>query len=134
MRRANAAAWSPVVVHGVYVRIYFPDVDAILSARHERQVQAHLEQLAQVRHSADSPERQLEAVLQTYAMISYSRHAGAEAARLHQSQHVSQAQKHLNEFLTELLRDGAEEGVFGDDVAPDELAGYCLHALGRRPC
>lgn len=108
---------------------YFPDVDAILSAWHERQVQAHLEQLAQVRHSADTPERQLEAVLQTYAMISYSRHGGAQAARLHQSQHVSHAQQHLNEFLTDLLREGAEAGVFRDDVAPDELAGYCLHAL-----
>jgi AcrR family transcriptional regulator len=108
---------------------YFADVDAILAVWHERQVQAHLEQLAQVRNSADSPERQLEAVLQMYAMISRSRHGGAEAARLHQSQHVSQAQQHLNDFLTDLLREGAEAGVFRDDVAPDELAGYCLHAL-----
>jgi AcrR family transcriptional regulator len=108
---------------------YFPDVEAILAAWHERQVQAHLEQLAQVRNSAESPERQLEAVLETYAMISCSRHGGAAAARLHQSQHVSQAQQHLNEFLTELLREGAEAGVFREDVAPDELARYCLHAL-----
>lgn len=108
---------------------YFSDVDAILAAWHERQVQAHLEQLARARLSADGPEGQLEAVLQTYAMIAYSRHGGAEAARLHQSQHVSQAQQHLNEFLTDLLREGAEARVFRDDVAPDELAVYCLHAL-----
>ena len=108
---------------------YFPDVDAILSVWHERQLQAHLERLAEVRDRADSPKRRLEAVLETYAVISYSRHGGAEAARLHQSQHVSHARQHLNEFLTDLLREGAEARVFRDDVAPDELAGYCLHAL-----
>ena len=108
---------------------YFPDVDAILTAWHERQVQAHLEQLALVRQSADSPAGQLEAVLHAYAMISYSRHGGAEAVRLHQSQLVSQAQQHLNEFLTDLVREGAEAGVSRGDVAPDELARYCLHAL-----
>ncbi|KRE47760.1 TetR family transcriptional regulator [Arthrobacter sp. Soil736] len=108
---------------------YFPDVDAILAAWHERQVQDHLEQLTQVRHGTEGPGRQLEAVLETYAMISHSRHDGAEAARLHQGQHVSHAQQHLIEFLTDLLREGAEAGVFRRDVAPDELAGYCLHAL-----
>jgi AcrR family transcriptional regulator len=108
---------------------YFADVDAILTAWHERQVQAHLEQLALVRQSADSPAGRLEAVLHAYAMISYSRLGGAEAVRLHQGQHVSQAQQHLNEFLADLLREGAVAGVFRDDVAPDELASYCLHAL-----
>lgn len=108
---------------------YFPDVDAILVAWHDRQIQAHLEQLAQVRHSADGPGRQLEAVLRTYAMILHSRHGGTEAARLHQGRHVSHAQQHLNEFLTDLLREGADAGVFRRDVVPDELAGYCLHAL-----
>lgn len=108
---------------------YFPDVDAILSAWHERQIQAHLEELARVRDRASGPARQLEAVLEAYALMSHSRHGGAEAARLHQSGHVGRAQQHLSEFVTDLLREGAEAGVFRGDVAPEELAGYCLHAL-----
>lgn len=104
-------------------------MDAILAAWHERQIQAHLEHLAQVRYGGGGPWRQLETVLETYAMISHTSHDGAEAARLHQGPHVSHAQQHLNEFLTDLLREGAEAGAFRNDVAPDELAGYCLHAL-----
>ena len=95
----------------------------------ERQVQAYLEQLAQVRHSAVGPGRQLATVLETYAIISHSRQGGAAGARLHHSTHVGHAQQHLKGFFTDLLPEGAEAGVFRDDVAPDELAGYCLHAL-----
>lgn len=108
---------------------YFPDVDEILAAWHERQVQAHLEHLAQVRDRAAGPERKLEAVLKAYALISHSHDGGAEAARLHQGSHVGRAHQHLHEFLAEILRDGAGAGVFRSDVAPDELSGYCLHAL-----
>ena len=108
---------------------YFPDVDSILAVWHERQIQAHLEHLAQVRDRAAGPARQLEAVLEAYAAISHSGHGVPDAARLHQGEHVGRAQQHLNEFLTDLLRKGAQAGVFRDDVSPDELAGYCLHAL-----
>jgi AcrR family transcriptional regulator len=108
---------------------YFSDVNAILAAWHERQVHEHLQQLAQARLSADGPVRQLAAVLEAYAVMAYSRRGGALAARLHQSPHVGHAQQHLNDFLTDLLRSGAEGGAFRDDVAPEELAAYCLHAL-----
>jgi AcrR family transcriptional regulator len=108
---------------------YFPDVDDILAAWHERQVQAHLEHLAQVRDGAIGPDGKLEAVLKAYGMISQSHNRGAEAARLHQGSHVGRAHLHLHEFLAEILSDGAAAGVFRSDVAPDELAGYCLHAL-----
>ncbi|MBT2521155.1 TetR/AcrR family transcriptional regulator [Arthrobacter sp. ISL-28] len=109
---------------------YFPDVDAILVAWHERQIQAHLEHLAQVRDRTEGKsDLKLEAVLQAYALISHSHNGGAQAARLHQGPHVSRAQQHLQEFLAELLGEGAEAGIFRNDVAPGELAGYCLHAL-----
>lgn len=108
---------------------YFPDVDSILAAWHERQIHTHLEHLARVRDRTTTPDQQLEAVLEAYALISHSRHGGAEAARLHQGSHVAQAHQHLQEFLADLLRKGAEAGMFRTDVAPDELAGYCLHAL-----
>ena len=32
-------------------------------------------------------------------------------------------------MIRELLAEGAENGDVRDDVAPDELATYCLHAL-----
>ncbi|MBT2548987.1 TetR/AcrR family transcriptional regulator [Arthrobacter sp. ISL-65] len=108
---------------------YFPDVEAVLAAWHERQIHEHLERLAQARLSADGPARQLAAVLEAYAIMAHSRHGGALAARLHQSPHVSHAHRHLNDFLTDLLRAGAEAGDVRGDVAPEELAGYCLHAL-----
>ncbi|MET1086090.1 MAG: TetR/AcrR family transcriptional regulator [Arthrobacter sp.] len=108
---------------------YFPDVGAILTAWHERQVRAHLEHLAQVRDSNAGPARQLEAVLEAYAEVSHSGHGVPDAARLHQGAHVGHARRHLIDFLADLLRQGAQAGVFRDDVAPDELAGFCLHAL-----
>jgi hypothetical protein len=32
-------------------------------------------------------------------------------------------------MIRDLLTEGAETGDVRDDVAPDELASYCLHAL-----
>jgi hypothetical protein len=32
-------------------------------------------------------------------------------------------------LLRDVLRDAAQAGEVRDDVAPDELAAYCLHAL-----
>jgi len=109
---------------------YFPDVEAVLDAWHERQIQAHLDHLAQVRDAtAGGPAPKLEAVLKAYALIRHSRHGGAQSIRLHLGSHVGRAQLHLQEFLSELLGEGAAAGIFRTDVAPDELAGYCLHAL-----
>lgn len=108
---------------------YFPDVQAILVAWHERQVTLHLKQLAEVRdRSGDAGER-LEAVLQTYALISRQRHGTELAGLLHQGEHMVQAHQHLFDFVRELVAEGASTGDLRNDVAPDELARYCLHAL-----
>ncbi|MFC4950996.1 TetR/AcrR family transcriptional regulator [Pseudonocardia sp. GCM10023141] len=109
---------------------YFPDVDAILLAWHERQVASHLDHLVEVRDQrADAGER-LEAVLTAFAFISHGRHGGDVGAFLHRSEHVVRAQQELHEFVRNLLADAARTGKLRDDVAPDELATYCLHALG----
>jgi hypothetical protein len=42
---------------------------------------------------------------------------------------VAHAQRHLDDLVRVLLREGAEAGVVRTDVAPGELASYCLHAL-----
>jgi AcrR family transcriptional regulator len=111
---------------------YFPDVEAILVAWHERQVGGHLEQLAELRDQAGEAAQRLEAVLTAHALMQHDlrmAHGTELAALLHRGAHVAQAQQHLRDFIRDLLAAGAETGELRDDVAPDELATYCLHAL-----
>jgi AcrR family transcriptional regulator len=108
---------------------YFPDVEAILSAWHERQVGRHLDRLAEVAHQPGDAEARLRAVLETYALISHEHHGTEGAALLHRGPHVAKAQQHLRGFVAELLAEGAKAGRLRDDVPPDELAAYCLSAL-----
>jgi AcrR family transcriptional regulator len=98
---------------------YFPDVEAILSAWHERHVAAHLAHLTELREQDGDAGTRLEAVLHAYARICQhrERHGTEElGALLHGGEQVARSQQ--------------------DDVAPDELAIYCVHALsaaGRLP-
>ncbi|MGI8626901.1 MAG: TetR/AcrR family transcriptional regulator [Geodermatophilaceae bacterium] len=111
---------------------YFPDVEAILLAWHERQISAHLEQLADAREQAGEPGQRLEAVLHAYALIAHESHGHHDkelSAFLHRDEHVGRAEQQLRAMIGELLTEGARSGDLRDDVAPDELASYCLHAL-----
>jgi AcrR family transcriptional regulator len=117
---------------------YFPDVEAILAAWHERRINGHLEQLAAVRDQPGDAGTRLERVLRAYALIHRERVQhhhhdqpyGAELATLlHPDEHVAQAQQHLHAMFRDLLTEAAEAGVIRDDVTADELATYCLHAL-----
>jgi AcrR family transcriptional regulator len=113
---------------------YFPDVEAILLAWHERQIAGHLEQLAELRDQAGDAGQQLEAVLEAFALISHDRlsheHPGPElAALLHRGAHVTRAQEQVHDLIKDLLTEAAATGEVRDDVAPSELASYCLHAL-----
>ncbi|MGW2610433.1 TetR/AcrR family transcriptional regulator [Streptomyces mirabilis] len=110
---------------------YFPDVESIMVAWHERQISGHLHELAELRHGTGGPGERLERVLEAYAFIQQRRHGhGAElGALLHRGGHVAGAEQHLQHFLRELLAEGAQAGDIRDDVSPDELASFCLHAL-----
>lgn len=108
---------------------YFPAVEAILVAWHERHVAGHLAQLADLRDRAGSAAARLEAVLGAYALIQHERHALELAALLHRGTHVVQAQQHLTDLITRLLAEGAQAGDVRGDVAAAELASYCLYAL-----
>jgi AcrR family transcriptional regulator len=108
---------------------YFPDVETILLAWHDQQITTHLQQLAAVRDQTDGPARQLEAVLQAYARNAFQRHDADLGALLHRGDHVAAARKHLHDLISELIAAGARDGSFRADVAPAELASYCLHAL-----
>jgi AcrR family transcriptional regulator len=111
---------------------YFPDVDAILLAWHERQITDHLEHLAKVRDLAGNAGERLEAVLEAYALISHEshgRHDAELAAFLHRDEQVARARHRLRDMIRDLLTEAAKTGGVRDDVAPDELASYCLHTL-----
>src|SRR5215470_10553659 len=68
---------------------YFPDVEAILVAWHDRHVTGHLAQLAALRDQAGDAAERLEAVLGAYALIQHKRHATELAALLHRDEHVA---------------------------------------------
>jgi AcrR family transcriptional regulator len=111
---------------------YFPDVEAILLAWHERQITGHLEYLADVADQAADARQRLEAVLDAYALIAHEsrgRHNTDLAAFLHRDEHVGHARLQVHNLIRGLLTDGAATGDFRDDIAPGELATYCLHAL-----
>jgi AcrR family transcriptional regulator len=108
---------------------YFADVEGILVAWHERHVAGHLAELAGLRDQSGDADRRLEAVLEAYALIQHEHHGTELAALLHRGEHVARAQQHLSGFIRDLLAEGARSGRLRGDVAPSELASYCLHAL-----
>jgi AcrR family transcriptional regulator len=108
---------------------YFPDVEAILVAWHERQVARHLDYLAQVRDQAGDAGERLQAVLEAYARIRHQHPDIQPAALLHQGAHMVRAQQQLHDFLQALLTEAAQTGDVRDDIAPSELASYCQYAL-----
>jgi AcrR family transcriptional regulator len=112
---------------------YFPDPEAILGAWHERQITVHLKHLAEVRDHAADPGQRLEAVLRAYALIGYEsrgHHDTELVGFLHRDPNVARARQQLHDMIQHLLVEGARAGNLRDDVAPDELASYCIHALG----
>lgn len=130
---------------------YFSDVETILRAWHERKITGHLGRLIEVRDQAKGAVERLEAVLQAFALISretthgqhsydsphghhahespHGHHDTELVAFMHRDEHLARAQQHLRDMVRDLLAEAAATGAVRDDVAPDELAAYCLHAL-----
>jgi AcrR family transcriptional regulator len=109
---------------------YFPDVEAILIAWHDRQITRHLQLLAEARDSAAIPAERLEAVLEAFAWIQHQhRDTELPVALLHRGEHVARARQQLRDLISDLLTDGAEAGAVRSDIEPGELASYCVHAL-----
>jgi AcrR family transcriptional regulator len=112
---------------------YFPDVEAILVAWHERHAAGRLAHLAELRDEADDPGGALESVL--YALATHlherAKHGGGTdlAALVHQDRHVKGIEDQLRRFVRDVIVDAANAGHVRRDIPPDELASYCLHAL-----
>jgi len=108
---------------------YFGDVESIVLAWHERQVAEHLAQLAGLRDKAGDARGRLHAVLEAYAFIRHEHHGTEVAALVHHGGHLSHVHDQLSALVADLLGEAAETGSVRDDVPPDELAIYCLHAV-----
>jgi len=110
------------------------DAEAILRVWHERQIDQHLAQLAEARdQSGGSAGQRLQAVLEQYALMTYRtrRHGDTEiVAFLHQDEHLVHARRQLHDLISQLIVDGIRSSEVRGDMTPDELAIYCLHALG----
>ena len=112
---------------------YFPDVESILVAWHERQVAGRLAHLAQLRDEAGNAGQALESVL--HALATHMReganhgHGTDLHALVHQDHHVKVIEQQLHRFVRDLIAEAAKEGSVRTDIPPDELASYCLHAL-----
>jgi AcrR family transcriptional regulator len=112
---------------------YFPDVETILYAWHQRHIDAHIEHLTEVRDRATAPTERLESVLAAHALHLHETrgHHGTElAALVHRGDHVAQAERQLKDFIEVLITDAAMAGSVRHDAAPRELAEFCIHAIG----
>jgi AcrR family transcriptional regulator len=112
---------------------YFPDVETILIAWHHQHVTAHLEHLTAIRGQAGDPGARLDAVLAAYAQIvrgmAQQRHGPELTTLVHRDEHVAGPRQQLHDLIRDVLADAAATGHIRDDITPDELATYCLHAL-----
>jgi AcrR family transcriptional regulator len=111
---------------------YFPDVETILNAWHQRHVEAHLAELRLIQQRTADPVARLQAVLGRYADICRKRrrHGDDElAAALHRSPQVRKSQRQLHDLISTLVAEAAAAGTVRQDVPAEELASYCVHAL-----
>ena len=111
---------------------YFPDVEAILGAWHEREIEGHLGFLADIRNRPGEPGERLAAVLDAYALISHGSrgHRDSEfAALMHRHHQVMRPEDRLRALVRDLIIEAQSSGDVRPDVTPDELVNYCLHAL-----
>lgn len=110
---------------------YFPDVDAVLTAWHQRQVATHLAHLTSILARGADPTEQLRDVLTAYAQMS-GRHGGPGgdiAVALHSTAHATRTEDQVTNLLTDLLKRSSQAGAVRTDVPVGELAAYCMHAL-----
>jgi len=110
---------------------YFPDLNAILLAWHERQVGRHMHELTAIFHDGDEdPLARLDRAFEAYATMARGQDGTDVSALLHAGPHVAKARRHLRDLFRTLIEEAAEAGQVRGDMGADELALYCLGAVG----
>lgn len=116
---------------------YFSGVEEILQAWHQHRIAGHLEQLREASNRPEGARDRLEAVLLAYGRMLRQRgqhhrqqpHGEQLAALLHRGDQVAPAEQQLRDLIRNLLVEATHAGDVRDDISPDELVAYCLHAL-----
>jgi AcrR family transcriptional regulator len=109
---------------------YFPDVEAVLVAWHGQRVAHHLQHLEALRGGDGTALERLAVVLGACADIAARRRStgGELASLLHRGEDVRRGEERLVGVVADLVTEAAQAGDLRADVAPDELARYCLSA------
>lgn len=108
---------------------YFPDVETIIGAWHERHVRSHLERMSRIAEGSADAYLLLRAVLEDYANGMGRSHLGDLGAVLHRDAGMADAQRQLTHLLERLIAQAMRDGPVRSDVPPRDLATYCVHAL-----
>jgi AcrR family transcriptional regulator len=110
---------------------YFPDVESIMLAWHDRQVTDHLTYLAEVRDRTEDPAQRLESVLEAYATLTRHTHGHDPgfAELFHRDDRMRRAHSQVQRMIRDLVVAAAEAGQVRTDVPPEELAAFCVNAL-----
>ena len=111
---------------------YFPDLDAILGAWHQRHVGNHLAALAAAQDAEPDPKRRLVALMEAYVRVlrESAQHGGRVGGLLHRAPHIGDAERQLRQILLSALVVAAEAGFVRSDVPSEELVEFVLAALG----
>lgn len=108
---------------------YFPDVEAILVAWHERMIGQHMERIHAAHQKSTGPLSALRVVLETYAHSMQSQRGHALAAHLHTLPHAKNAAGHLQQFVRQLMVEAVKAEAIRSDIPPDELTAFVLGAV-----
>jgi hypothetical protein len=93
----------------------------------------HLTRLRELRDQSDDPWKRLAAVTHGYAHICHHRaqHGSVELSALtHQPQRIRDAERELLALFQDAITDATAVGAANPGVPAEELARYCIHALG----
>ena len=108
---------------------YFKDVEGILVAWHQRQINAHLQELRQASGPTADAMVALDAALRAYSNIVRTHHGTSLAALLHALPHARHAHQHLHDHVVALIEKAVSAGQLRIDVPAAELARFALAAL-----
>jgi AcrR family transcriptional regulator len=111
---------------------YFPDIETVLLAWHQREIGRHLAQLATIRDGDGDAYERLVRALHFFAQSirGVAGHPDASVADvLHRDSGVRRAEERLRALLKGLVQEAAEAGDVRDDVPAMELVNYCVSAL-----
>ena len=109
---------------------YFNEVNAVFVAWHERTVANHLSELEAAYARPGTPAARLEAILETYAEMAHANRRSELVSLMSGGENLAQGYAKLKELVAEVIAAGVAAGGLRDDVAPAELASFCIHALG----